>query len=102
MWGLSEVKGSWLFVVVACVGCGARTDIVDGFDVPVLAGGRSESGGSISGRGGEACGDDPPTGGCGGSGGALSDYARLHAPCGSTSVVVNRAGPPVPICHHIK
>ena len=105
MWGLNEVKWLWPFVAMAFVGCGARTEIVDGSDFPVMAGasssGTSGTGGT-GGTGGEACTNDPPTGGCGGSGGALSDYARLHAPCGSAAVVVNRAGPPVPICHHIK
>jgi len=99
---MNSVKWLCPFVAFAFVGCGARTEIVDGSELPVPAVGGSESGGGSGGSGGRACSDDPPTGGCGGSGGALSDYARLHAPCGSAAVVVNRAGPPVPICHHIK
>ena len=106
MWGLNEVKWLWPFVAMAFVGCGARTEIVDGSDSPLMAGASSGGTSGTGGTGGEACSNDPPTGGCGGSGGsggALSEYARLHAaPCGSVSVVVNRVGASVPICHHIK
>ena len=96
---------------LALVQCGARTNLTDDAEMPTLAagGGADSSGASggadSSGAGGGACEPSPPcagsTGELAGSTGELAPYARLRtAPCGD--VTVNRRGPPVPICHHIK
>ena len=79
---------------LALLHCGARTTLTDDPEVLAEAGGGADS----SGAGGSACEPSPP---CAGSTGELEAYARVYAsPCGN--VTVNRRGPPVPICHHIK